>query len=125
MAGGSLLRVLGIVSETHDTGVALVNNGVPEIVLEEERFSRVKRTKSFPSRSLHAAFNDRGLSLADVDVIALPWDTRRLRRFAAKAVLRRVPASLNLMHARSHTPQRNQILLLDRYVAKGHHQLER
>ena len=119
MAGGSLLRVLGIVSETHDTGVALVNNGVPEIVLEEERFSRVKRTKSFPARSLHAAFNDRGVSLADVDVIALPWDTRRLRRFAAKAVLRRFPASLNLMHARSHTPQRNQILLLDRYVANG------
>ena len=113
------MRVLGIVSETHDSGVALVRDGVPEIVLEEERFSRVKRTRAFPASALRAGFDDRGLNLTDVDAIALPWDQKRLRAFTAKALLRRFPLSLNLMHARAHGPQRNQILLLNHYVARG------
>jgi carbamoyltransferase len=116
---GWVLRVLGIVSETHDTGIALVSNGVPELVLEEERFSRIKRTRAFPSQSLTAAFNDRGVVLGDIDAIALPWNTRALRSFVARALISRFPASLNLMHARAHTPQRNQIMLLDHYVRKG------
>jgi carbamoyltransferase len=113
------VRVLGIVSETHDTGLALVADGVPELVLEEERFSRTKRTRAFPALCLKAAFDDRGVDLSSVDKIALPWDTRRLRAFTAKAILRRFPASLNLMHARAHTPQRNQIVLLERYIKRG------
>jgi carbamoyltransferase len=114
-----VVRVLGIVSETHDTGLALVADGVPELVLEEERFSRVKRTKAFPHLSLTAAFQDRNLVLSSVDAIALPWHTGRYRAFAARALLRRFPASLNLLHARAHVPQRNQIVLLERYIAKG------
>ncbi len=113
------MRVLGIVSETHDTGLALVDDGVPDLILEEERFSRVKRTRAFPSLSLKAAFDDRGRDLSDVDAIALPWDTRALRAFVGRALLKRFPASLNLMHARAHLPQRNQIVLLDKYIKKG------
>ncbi len=113
------MRVLGIVSETHDTGLALVDDGVPDLVLEEERFSRIKRTRAFPSQSLKVAFDDRGRDLSDVDAIALPWDTRALRAFVGRALLKRFPASLNLMHARAHLPQRNQIVLLDHYVKKG------
>ncbi len=113
------MRVLGIVSETHDTGLALVADGVPELVLEEERFSRVKRTKAFPSHAIKAAFDDRGVGLASVDVIALPWDIGRFRTMTARALLRHFPMSLNLMHARAHVPQRNQILLLEHYIRKG------
>jgi Carbamoyltransferase N-terminus len=98
---GGFVRVLGIVSETHDTGLALVRDGVPELVLEEERFSRIKRTRAFPTQSLQAAFDDRGLSLNDIDAIALPWNSRALRAFVARALIRRFPASLNLMHARA------------------------
>lgn len=113
------MRVLGIVSETHDSGVALVSDGVVEVVLEEERFNRVKRTKAFPELALRAAFNDRGLSLSDVDAVALPWDTRQLRKLVAKTLLRRFPFSLNLLHARAHLPQRNQIVMLEKYITKG------
>ena len=113
------MRVLGIVSETHDSGIALVRDGVPELVLEEERFDRIKHTKAFPARSLTVAFRELGLTLTDVDAIALPWNTSLLRRQALYALMRRFPRSLNLMHARAHQPQRNQILLLPHYIRRG------
>ena len=44
------VRILGIVAKTHDSGVALLNDGVPEFVCEEERFDRIKKSKKFPKR---------------------------------------------------------------------------
>ncbi|HRK17992.1 MAG TPA: carbamoyltransferase C-terminal domain-containing protein [Hyphomicrobiaceae bacterium] len=113
------MRVLGIVSETHDSGIAVVKDGRPEIVIEEERFSRVKRTKAFPAAALSAAFQDRGFGIDMVDAIALPWNIGALRRTAAWAVARRFPASLNLLHARAHRPQRNQIVVLQHRIRDG------
>jgi carbamoyltransferase len=55
------MRILGIVSRTHDSGLALLERGVPTLILEEERFNREKHTRKFPFRSLKAAFDDRGL----------------------------------------------------------------
>jgi carbamoyltransferase len=46
------LRILGISSETHDTGIALIQDGLPEIVIEEERLNRQKKTMNFPRLSL-------------------------------------------------------------------------
>jgi predicted NodU family carbamoyl transferase len=34
------MRILGIVSRTHDSGLALLERGVPTLILEEERFNR-------------------------------------------------------------------------------------
>ena len=42
-----LTNVLGIVTSSHDTGVALLSDGVPAFVLEEERFNRQKHTQHF------------------------------------------------------------------------------
>ena len=53
---GLIVNILGIVTRTHDSGLALLNDGVPTIVLEEERFNREKHTRKFPFRSLKAAF---------------------------------------------------------------------
>jgi predicted NodU family carbamoyl transferase len=33
-------KILGIVTETHDSGLALLDDGMPPLVLEEERFNR-------------------------------------------------------------------------------------
>ena len=60
-------------TEKHDSGLALLEDGVPTFVLEEERFNREKHTRKFPFRALKAAFDDRGLSLSDIDVITTPW----------------------------------------------------
>ena len=80
------MRILGIVTRTHDSGLALLEQGSPTLILEEERFNREKHTRKFPFCSLKAAFNDRGLDLAEVDVITTPWHMRS--RSVYKPVIR-------------------------------------
>ncbi len=77
--------------------MALLDDGVPTLVLEEERFNREKYTRKFPFRSLKAAFDDRGLGLADIDAITTPWHMRSLWRMMFGAVGEGFPASLNLV----------------------------
>jgi carbamoyltransferase len=84
-----------MVSRTHDSGVALLNDGVPELVLEEERFNREKHTRKFPFHSLRHAFDARGLDLGAVDVITAPWNMRALICSMYRAVAEGFPASLN------------------------------
>lgn len=113
------MRVLGLVANTHDAGLALLEDGVPEIVLEEERFNRQKKTKRFPRLALAHAFDERGVSIRDVDAIATPWDIGRLRKTVASVLLKGFPSSLNLLHQRAHQGQRNQIIFLNRYLSEG------
>ena len=91
------MRILGIVTRTHDSGLALLEQGSPTLVLEEERFNREKHTRKFPFRSLKAAFDDRGLGLAEVDVITTPWHMKSLWRMMFGAVRDGFPASINLL----------------------------
>jgi carbamoyltransferase len=112
------LRILGIVAKTHDSGVAFLKDGMPELVLEEERFNRSKKTKKFPKRCLSAGFKDLGLDLADIDVVTTPWDLRRLRKSLASILLRRFPLSLSLVLPSSHTSQKNGIVLLNRSLVR-------
>ena len=44
------MRILGMVTHTHDSGVALIENGVPDMVIEEERLNRQKKTQQFPAQ---------------------------------------------------------------------------
>ena len=74
------MHILGIVTRTHDSGLALLNDGVPTLVLEEERFNRKKHTRKFPFGSLKAAFDGQGLGVDDIDVITMPWEMKSLRR---------------------------------------------
>ena len=113
------MRILGIVTNTHDSGITLLKDGVPEMVLEEERLNRQKKTMKFPRLCLEAAFDQHGLGIEDVDVITTPWDVAKLRMTLLRVIARRFPLSLNLLHQRSHSPQRNQIIFLNRYLARG------
>jgi carbamoyltransferase len=113
------VRVLGIVAKTHDSGLALLRDGIPELVLEEERYNRSKKTKKFPRHALAAAVGELKLDCADIDVVTTPWDVARLRRTALSIMARRLPLSLAMLLPRSHGPQQNQILALNHYLAKG------
>ncbi len=104
------MNILGIIGRAHDSGVALVTNGVPDLILEEERFNRQKHTQLFPHRSLTEALDKRGLHLRDIDVITMPWDTKRLRRTFLACVTGRLPASLNLLWPSSNTTQQHGIV---------------
>jgi carbamoyltransferase len=112
------LRILGIVAKTHDSGVAFLTDGVPELVLEEERFNRVKKTKKFPKRALAVGLEELRLGLADIDVITTPWDVRVLRRSFASLLLGRFPLSLSLLLPSSHPSQDNEIVALNHMLAR-------
>ncbi|MDX2289447.1 MAG: carbamoyltransferase C-terminal domain-containing protein [Hyphomicrobiaceae bacterium] len=96
------VKILGIVSKTHDTGLALIEDGVPALVLEEERFTRIKHSKAFPRNCLKAAFGDMGHTIAEVDAITIPWKGRRLMGTFMKAIAAKPPASLNLLRPSAH-----------------------
>jgi carbamoyltransferase len=112
------LRILGIVAKTHDSGVAFLSDGVPELVLEEERFNRDKKTKKFPRRGLIAGLEELGLGLHDIDVITAPWDMKLLRRTFASLLLHRFPLSLSLALPSSHTSQKNDIVFLNYFLQR-------
>ena len=112
------MRVLGIAARTHDSGIALLQDGIPQLVLEEERFRREKRTKKFPAKGLEAAFDELGLGIADVDVITIPWDITKLRRALVGLLARRFPLSLSLLLPGARPGQAGKILVLNRDVVR-------
>ncbi len=112
------MRILGIVAKTHDSGVAFLSDGVPELVLEEERFNRRKKTQKFPKRALAAGLDELRLDLSDVDVITTPWDLRLLRRSFTALLLHRFPMSLSLALPRSHTAQKNDVVFLNYFLTR-------
>ena len=107
------MQILGIVSETHDAGIALLQEGFPVMVLEEERLNRQKHTRDFPTLALKEVFQAVGRSFAEVDVITTPWDMSRLRRTVLKAVVGRMPASLSLLLPSAQPTQDRGIVLLN------------
>lgn len=78
----------------HDSGIALIKDGVPEYIIEEERLNREKKTLVFPALSLEAMFRETGLTFSDIDAITTPWDTGALRWTTRRQLLRRFPLSL-------------------------------
>jgi carbamoyltransferase len=107
------MRILGLVSETHDSGLALLEDGEPRVILEEERHNREKHTLRFPSQSLEALFEHSTGGLANIDLITTPWDPKRLRRTFVNAVLRKFPASLALMLPAAHPAQDSGVAFLN------------
>ena len=118
-SGVRAVRILGIVAKTHDSGLALLKHGVPEFVLEEERFNRIKKTNKFPKHSVKAAFSELAIGIGDVDAITTPWDIRQLRRTYLSIVGGRFPLSLSFLVPRSHVAQQNQIVLLNQLSREG------
>ena len=112
------MRILGLVSDTHDSGVALLNDGVPEVVIEEERLNRKKHTQKFPELALDAALRQHGLSLADIGALTTPWHVGRLRRTFAAALIRRFPTSWNLTNKKARPTQRNEIVFLNQRLRR-------
>ena len=107
------MKILGLVTETHDAGLALLEDGIPALVVEEERLNREKHTTEFPALALEEAFSTGVRNFADIDVITTPWDMGRLRRTVFKAAFGRLPASLSLLLPSSHPTQDSGIVLLN------------
>ena len=113
------MRILGLMTLTHDTGAALLEDGEIISVLEEERHSREKHTIWFPRHSIAAMLGTYGAGLADIDVITVPWDQHRLRRTFAKAVIGGLPASLNLIRDSAHPTQDGAVVIMNQCLRFG------
>ena len=62
--------VLGISGLYHDSAAALVRDGVLVSAAQEERFTRIKADKAFPTEAARYCLDDAKLKLSDVDLVA-------------------------------------------------------
>ena len=99
------MNILGIVTKTHDAGAAVLRDGNIEVVIEEERLNRQKHTKAFPELAIEEIFGRQGFDIQDFDAITIPWNMSLLRRSFAKAIVRKLPQSLNLLRPAAHKTQ--------------------
>lgn len=67
-------RVLGINNYSHDSSVAVIEDGRVVFAVAEERLSRIRKDRSFPKLSIAAALADRGVALQDLDAVAFGWN---------------------------------------------------
>lgn len=113
------MKILGLASETHDTGLALIEDGIPTLVIEEERLNREKHTLDFPFQALELAFGaGQPRAIGDIDLITVPWDVWRLRRTFLTALAARFPASLTLLRPSAHTTQDSGVAILNFWMGK-------
>jgi carbamoyltransferase len=66
--------VLGINCHAHDSSAALLSNGEVVFAATEERFSRIKKDRSFPRLTIQAALDHAGIRFADLQSVAFGWN---------------------------------------------------
>ena len=68
--------VLGINAYHADSSAAIFRNGIMIAATEEERFRRVKHWAGFPSKAIEFCLKEAGVSIQEVDHIAIGRDPR-------------------------------------------------
>ena len=63
------LNIIGISSGYHDSACSLLQDGVLVAAVQEERFSRVKNDRAFPSQAFKYCLQEGGITIADVDCV--------------------------------------------------------
>lgn len=95
------MYILGLSCFAHDAAAALIKDGEPVAVVQEERLSRVKHTWRFPEASIRQCLAMAGIAMRDVDAVAYFWKPWRELIGNAAFVARNLPASLNLLRGAS------------------------
>ena len=70
------MHILGLNAFHGDSSACLLKDGVMLASAEEERFRRIKHWAGFPSEAIRYCLAEAGITLADVDHIALNQDSR-------------------------------------------------
>ena len=68
------MNILGLNAYHGDSSTALVIDGELIAAAEEERFRRIKHWAGFPIHSIRYCLKEAGLSLADIDIVAINQD---------------------------------------------------
>src|ERR1700689_1137142 len=71
------MKILGISAHYHDSAAALVINGVPAFVVQEERLSRKKNDAAFPLHAIDWCLDSAKLQAEDLDAVVF-YEKRRL-----------------------------------------------
>jgi len=66
--------VLGIHQSGQIASAAIVKNGKVVAGIPEERFTRIKYDRSFPQNAINFCLKESGMSIHDIDVIAIGWN---------------------------------------------------
>jgi carbamoyltransferase len=96
------MYILGLNAFHGDSAACLLKDGVMCAAVEEERFRRVKHWAGFPSLAIRYCLEEAGITLADVDHVALNQDaSANLGRKVAFALTKRPELSLVLDRIRN------------------------
>jgi carbamoyltransferase len=79
------MLVLGL-SNMRDAAAALVEDGRIVAAAEEERFVRIKHASGLPIHAIRYCLGERGISLRDVEAVAVPWKYWQIGRRAGLAL---------------------------------------
>lgn len=71
------MKVLGLNISGYISSAALVEDGTVLAATAEERFSRQKRDRSFPKRSIQYALETAGIRAEELDEVAIAWNPSR------------------------------------------------
>src|SRR5258708_39494061 len=66
------MNILGINAYHGNASAAIVCDGQLIAAVEEERFNRVKYAAGFPAQAIRYCLKEAGLTLADIDHVAVP-----------------------------------------------------
>ncbi|HZZ88964.1 MAG TPA: carbamoyltransferase N-terminal domain-containing protein, partial [Caulobacteraceae bacterium] len=83
--------ILGLNAFHADAAACLVRDGVLVAAAEEERFRRIKHWAGFPSQAIAYCLAEAGVSIGEVDHVAVNQDSHANRRQKLAYVLRRRP----------------------------------
>jgi carbamoyltransferase len=109
--------ILGLNAFHGDSAAALVRNGELIAAVEEERFRRIKHWAGFPSEALAYCLRQGGVTLADVDHIAINQDSRaHLRKKLAYLASQRPSPQLILNRWRNRRARQSIPELLQAHV---------
>ena len=87
--------ILGINFFSHDTAACLLEDGEPRLLIEQERLNRDQHTKQYPGWAIDVCLRHAGISMSDVDAVAVAQrPLTDLRRGATDAIGRAAPKRL-------------------------------
>ena len=88
------LNIIGISAGYHDSACCLLQDGKLVAAVQEERFSRIKNDRSFPTNAFHYCMREGGITIADVDGMAYYEDPeQKLGRQVWMAFVPNLPAN--------------------------------
>ena len=85
------MYILGVNAFHGDSSACIVRDGVLVAAAEEERFRRIKHWAGFPSQAIGYCLAEAGVTLAEVDHVAVNQDSRANQLRKAAYVLERRP----------------------------------